>query len=105
MLYTRFFRVRPEQADRLRAWFREVDDRKDEALASYSQEGTRCVQAHLLEGASGPVLAFIAEVGDPKAARAAYAESRLPIDAEHREVMHSVVVGSATAELLYECAV
>jgi len=104
MLYTRFHRVKPEQVDRLRAWFKELDDREDEATASYEREGTRCVQAHLLEGASGPVLVFIAEVGDPRAARAAYVESRLPIDEQHREVMHSVIVGSAAAELLYECA-
>ena len=103
MLYTRFHRVKSDRVERLRSWLEEVERRKEEALASYAQEGTRHVQAHLIEGASGPILVFLAEVGDPQEARAANVGSTLPIDREHREVMHDVVAGPADAELLYEC--
>jgi len=105
MLYTRFYQVKPDRVERLRSWFLEVQRREDEALASYAQEGTKHVQAYLIDGANGPVLAFLAEVGDPLEARAANVDSHLPIDLEHRDVMHDVVASRGAAELLYDFAV
>jgi hypothetical protein len=105
MLYTRFYRIKADRVERLRSWFLEVQRREDEALASYAQEGTRHVQAHLIDGPDGPVLAFLAEVSDPLEARSANVDSRLPIDLEHRDVMHDVVAGRVSAELLYDFTV
>jgi hypothetical protein len=102
MLYARFYRVKPDRVERLRSWMEEVSRREDEARASYAQEGTTHVQAFLLEPSAGPLLAFIAEVGDPAEARAAHAASTLSIDAEHHDVMHDVVEGRADAEPIYE---
>lgn len=102
MLYTRFYRIRPDRVERLRSWMRDVCGREEEARATYAQEGTTHVQAYLLDGASGPLLAFVAEVGDPERARAANVASELLIDAEHRAVMHDVVAEPAGAELIYE---
>jgi hypothetical protein len=102
MLYTRIYRVRPDRVERLRSWMKEVARRGDEARASYAQEGTSHVQAHLLEDTAEPLLVFIAEVEDPERARAAFSDSALSIDSEHRDVMHEVVEGRAEAELIYE---
>jgi hypothetical protein len=41
VLYARFYRVRVDQVDRLRGWMQEISRRRDEALASYIQKGTR----------------------------------------------------------------
>lgn len=102
MLYTRFYRVKPERVDRLRAWMREVATREGEARQSYAQEGTTHVQAHLLLAGPAPVLVFIAEVGNEREARAANVASELVIDREHRDIMHEVVDGRAEAEVIYE---
>jgi hypothetical protein len=102
MLYTRFYRVDPDRVERLRAWMREVSRRGEEARASYAQEGTTHVQAHLLQCGPEPILVFIAEVEDGERARAANVASELSIDREHREVMHEVVEGAAEAEVVYE---
>lgn len=104
MLYTRFYRIKPDRAERLRSWLDEVSRRGDEARASYAQEGTTHVQAFLLEGGAEPLLAFVAEVADPGRARAANVASELAIDAEHRDVMHDVIGGRAEAKLIYEWA-
>ena len=105
MLYTRFYRIKPERVAHLRSWLSTVAEREDEALESYRQEGTRFVQAHLIDAAECPVLVFVAEVDDAAAARAANVGSDLAIDTEHRTVMHDVVAGAAACELLYEFAV
>ena len=105
MLYVSFYAIRDGEVDHLRSWMKEVSQRKDEALASYAQEGTRDELAYLVEGKSGPDLVYIAEVEDPERAREAFRSSKLPIDLEHRQVMRQVVSGRVEAELLYECAV
>jgi hypothetical protein len=105
MLYASFYRVHPEQVQRLRDWMKELERRRPEALESYRQEGARHELAYLIEGQAGPVLVYLAEVEDLEKARAAFQSSQLPIDLEHREVMHGVVLGRADVELLYECLV
>jgi hypothetical protein len=103
MLWAAFYSVRPEKVDRLRGWMDEIGGRRDEVLASYAQEGTRHELAYLVRGEDGPILVYIAEVENIDRARAAFRESELPIDLEHREVMRGVVAGREEAELLFEC--
>jgi len=105
MLYASFYRVHPEQVQALRDWMKQLELRRAEALESYRQEGTRHELAYLIEGQAGPVLVYLAEVENPEKARAAFQRSQLPIDLEHREIMHSVVSGRAEVELLYDCLV
>ena len=105
MLYVSFYHVRHEQLDRLRTWMKDLKRRRAEALESYQQEGVRHELAYLLEGREGPVLVYIAEVGERDKARSAYLASKLPIDLEHREVMREVVCGREKVEVLYECIV
>ncbi|WP_228281928.1 DUF6176 family protein [Rubrobacter marinus] len=95
-----FFRVREAKVDDLRSWMKEIEDREGEVLETFRNEGTRHERAFLLEGSDGPVLVYVMEVDDPEKARRAYADSKLPIDAEHRRVMGEVLVGGAEAEEL-----
>ncbi len=105
MLYVSFYHVRPDKVERLRSWMQEISRRRVEALQSYAQEGTRHELAYLAHAREGPVLISIAEVEDREKARAAFRSSTLPIDLEHRRVIHEVVSGRADIELLYECSV
>jgi hypothetical protein len=80
----------------------ELGRRQDEVRATFRNEGVRHEQAYLLESSSGPVLVYAIEVEDEDAAQQAYEASTLPIDAEHRAVMGTVLGDRADVELLYE---
>ena len=95
-------RVRDGQVERLRVWLREANARRDEVLQTFAQEGVRHEQAYLLDTGSGHVLVYAIELEDEEKARAAFAASTLPIDAQHREVMDAAVGEPADAELLYD---
>jgi hypothetical protein len=100
MLHLTFRRVRDEAA--LRAWMAELGQRADEVRATFRQEGVRHEQAFLMPTPDGLVLVYAHEVEDPDAAHAAYAQSTLPIDAEHRERMAQALAEAVEPELLYE---
>jgi hypothetical protein len=102
VLDVRITRVREDQVERLRAWLAELIKRQDEVRETFRNEGVRHEQAFLLESAQGPVLIYAHEVDDPEAAKRAYADSTLPLDRKHREVMRAVLDGAADAELLYD---
>jgi hypothetical protein len=95
-------RVRDGQVERLRVWLREANARRDEVLQTFAQEGVRHEQAYLLDTGSGHVLVYAMELEDEEKARAAFAASTLPIDAQHREVMDATLGEPADAELLYD---
>ena len=105
MQVVRFLRIHPDKVDRIRAWFRELQSRRSEVLATFLQEGAESESAHLLRGEDGPVLVYVMEVDDLDKARRAYAESSLAIDIEHKAVMASCANGRATTEVLFECSV
>jgi hypothetical protein len=84
---------------------KEISRRREEALASYRDEGTRHEQAYLIEGRNSPILIYVAEVEDVERARQAFLASKLPIDLQHRETMREAVAGRLEPELLFECAV
>jgi hypothetical protein len=100
MLHLTFRRVRDEAA--LRAWMAELGQRADEVRATFRQEGVRHEQAFLLPSPDGLVLVYAHEVEDPEAASAAYAQSSLPIDAEHRQRMAAALAEAVEPELLYD---
>lgn len=104
MLQVSFKRVKPGKVDKLRAWMRELSERRDEVAASFEQEGVRHEKAWLLEDAEGHIFAYAIEAEDLDAARKAYGESTLPIDLEHREVLRDVLGERVEPELLYELA-
>ena len=100
MLHLTFRRVRDEAA--LRAWMAELGQRADEVRATFHQEGVRHEQAFLVSTVDGPLLIYAHEVADPEAAHAAYAQSSLPIDAEHRQRMAAALAEAVEPELLYD---
>jgi hypothetical protein len=104
VLRVTFRRVRPDQVDRLRAWMAELMRRQDEVLATFANEGVRHEQAFLLQTTDGPVLVYAAEADDFLRAAQAYAQSTLPIDLEHRQVLGEVLAGDAPVERVYEAA-
>ena len=105
MIRVRFVNVRPDKVEQLREWFRELQRRKPEVLATFEQESTRAERVHLLSTASGPVLVYVMDVADPEKARAAFRSSTLPIDVEHKAAIQACCSGPAEAELLFECSV
>ena len=102
MLRVSIRRVRAGQVEALRAWLTQLEDRRDEVVETFAQEGVRHEQAYLLETGSGHVLVYAMELEDEERARAAFAASTLPIGAEHRDVMDAAVGEPAGAELLYD---
>ncbi len=104
MLSVTFSRVRDGREERLRSWGRELMERADEVRATFRQEGVRHEKSYLLRTGEGWILVRIGDVEDWERARAAFAGSKLPIDAEHLEVLESSLEGAFPAELIYECS-
>jgi len=96
-------KVRPGEEGRLREWMAQLNSRRPEVLATFRQEGVRHELAYLIDGADGPVLIYAMEAVDHEQAAAAYAQSSLPIDLEHRRIMAQVLGDRVPSELLYEC--
>jgi hypothetical protein len=51
------------------------------------------------------MLVYAMEAADFERGRAAFLNSTLAIDSEHKQVMRDVLAGPAPAELLYDCTV
>ena len=104
MLSVTFYRVRDGQETRLRAWGSELMARADEVRETFRQEGVRHEKSYLVRTAEGWILIRVGEVEDWDKALAAYQESTLEIDAEHRSIMESALEAPYPAELIYECS-
>lgn len=103
MLQVAFRRVRPEKAGVLREWMAELNDRRDEVLETFEAETTRHEKVFLLDAdGPGPLMVYVMDVDDPQHAAAAFADSRLPIDVRHKEVMAEVDAGRAEVESLLD---
>jgi uncharacterized ferredoxin-like protein len=102
VLRVRFFRVRPEQLERLRSWMAELSERRDEVLQTFQSETVRHEAAYLLEGNRGPVLVYIVEAEDLERAARAVEESPFPIDLEHRAVLREVLLEELPVETLFD---
>jgi hypothetical protein len=98
VLDIRFMKIRPDRVEKLRAWMNELNNRKDEALATLEQETVWSECGYLIEAAEGPVLVYVMEAEDLTVAKAIVNENPHPIDLEHRAVMRDVLDGPAQFE-------
>ena len=96
-------KVKPGEEEHLRNWMSQLESRRPEVLATFEQEGMRHEQVFLLNVAEGPILIYAMEAEDHSRASAAFAQSPLPIDIEHKRVMTQVLGGPVQYELLFEC--
>jgi Family of unknown function (DUF6176) len=95
----------PGKTDRLRDWYSELQDRRDEAFQTLDNEGVRQEVAFILPTQHGDLLAVFIEVDDMDAANEAFYSSPFEIDRQHAAVMDECTVGGSTgriqAELMY----
>jgi len=96
------YRIAPGQEPVLRWWMGELMRRRDEVVQTFEYEGTREEAAYLLQTAEGPVLVYVMDVADPERAGIAFRYSSLPIDQQHKQVMHQVLGEELEPELLYD---
>lgn len=94
--------ILPGKTDRLRAWYRELESRKDESLETLKNEGVRQEVAFILNTEHGDLLCVFLEVGDMDSANAAFFSSPHKIDEEHRRVMDEVTAGGSTGRVYAE---
>jgi len=104
MLQLAIRRVAEGEVDRLRWWMGELMRRRDEVIETFKNEGTSHELAYLIPTSDGPILIYAMEVEDPERASVAFRTSSLPIDAEHKEVMHDVLGDAVPADLLFDVA-
>ncbi len=95
----------PGKAQRLRDWYVELEERRDEAFQTLDNEGVRQEVAYILDTEHGELLAVFIEVDDMDAANEAFYSSPFEIDRQHAAVMDECTVGGSTgrkfAELMY----
>ena len=86
-----FSAIKPGKEARLRAWLAELNERADEVRATFRDETVRAEQAFIIDGPHGPMLVYAIEAADFERGAAAFANSRHPIEAEHRAIMQECV--------------
>ena len=95
----------PGKTQRLREWYGELEDRREEAFQTLDNEGVRQEVAYILNTEHGDLLAVFIEVDDMEAANEAFYSSPFEIDRQHAEVMDECTIGGSTgrqsAELMY----
>jgi Family of unknown function (DUF6176) len=95
----------PGKTERLREWYAELEERRDEAFQTLDNEGVRQEIAYILNTEHGDLLAVSIEVDDMDAANEAFYSSPFEIDREHAAVMDECTVGGSSgrkfAELMY----
>ena len=95
----------PGKTQRLRDWYAELEDRREEAFQTLDNEGVRQEVAYILDTEHGDLLAVFIEVDDMDAANEAFYSSPFEIDRQHAEVMDECTIGGSTgsksAELMY----
>jgi hypothetical protein len=95
----------PGKTQRLRDWYAELEDRRDEAFQTLDNEGVRQEVAYILNTEHGDLLAVFLEVDDMEAGNEAFFSSPFEIDRQHAQVMDECTVGGAVgrkyAELMY----
>jgi hypothetical protein len=105
MLKVSLRRIKPGHEDRLRKWFKELMDRRDEVRETFRQETVRHEIAYILDDAEGSILVYVVEVEDYEKGRRAFQESRLAIDIEHKDIMAESLGERLSIEPVYECAI
>ena len=106
MLRVAIRKVRTDQVASLREWLLQANGpRREEALATLMDEGCRHEQAYLMDGAEGPVIVYVMEVGEVERSERAAEASSHPIDTDHRRVMALALGDPVRAELLLDLRV
>ena len=97
--------ILPGKTQRLRDWYTELQERRDEAFQTLNNEGVRQEVAYILNTEHGDLLAVFIEVDDMDSANEAFYSSPFEIDHQHRAVMDECTVGGSEgrryAELMY----
>ena len=98
--------IKEGKADRLRAWYRELGSRSDEAFETLDNEGIRQEVAFILNTEHGELLCVFLEVDkDMEEANQAFFSSPFEVDHQHRAVMDETTEGGSEgrkyAELMY----
>ena len=102
MLRVTFREIRPGKEQQLRAWLSELNRRADEVRATFKDETVRAEQSFIVGGPNGPMLVGVTEVDDPERGAAVFANSRHPIDAQHRKVMQECLGSKLDIRPLYD---
>jgi Family of unknown function (DUF6176) len=101
-------RIKPGKTERLRAWYEEVERRREESLETQRAEGISQEHAFILPGPDFDLLAVMLEVKNMKAADESFFSSPFPIDAEHMAVMDECTDGGSRgrvyADLVFSSA-
>ena len=96
-------KVKPEHEDLLREWMKQLDGpRREEALATLSDEGCSHERVVLIQGAEGPVIIHVMQVESEERSRNAAENSTHPIDEEHRVVLATAIGERVEYELLLD---
>jgi hypothetical protein len=98
--------IKPGKSERLRAWYDELQARKEEAFQTLDNEGVRQEVAFILKDGDRELLAVFLEVDkDMAEADAAFYSSPFEIDHQHAAVMDECTEGGSRgrvhAELMY----
>ncbi len=97
--------ILPGKTQRLRDWYTELEDRRDEAFQTLDNEGVRQEVAYILNTEHGDLLAVFIEVDDMESANEAFFSSPFEIDRQHAQVMDDCTIGGSAgrkyAELMY----
>jgi Family of unknown function (DUF6176) len=95
----------PGKSERLRDWYHELEERRDEAFQTLDNEHISQEVAFILPTDHGELLAVFIEVADMAKADEAFFSSPYEIDRQHRKVMDECTIGGSTgrvpAELMY----
>ena len=95
--------VKEGQTDALKAWYGELRTRSDEAFQALDREGVRQEVAFILNTEHGDLLAVFLEIDkDMDEANAAFFDSPLELDHQHRAVMDETTVGGAAGRIYAE---
>ena len=102
MIHLAFRRVRPDQLERLKAWFAEAQERVAEVRETLAAEGVSHEQGFLLETSDGTIFVSVIECEDYDAAAEIFKNSELPIDIEHREIMSQLFDGAVELTPIFD---
>jgi hypothetical protein len=97
--------ILPGKTQRLREWYVELEERREETFQTLDNEGVRQEVAFILPTEHGDLLTVFIEVDDMDAANEAFYSSPFEIDRQHAAVMDECTVGGSSgrisAELMY----
>lgn len=91
-------RLKADSLPRVRAWAKELNERRDEVLATLVDEGVRIESVFL----DGDTLIYYLRAESLEQAREVYAHSTHPIDAYHQRFKDETFESQTSLELLID---